>query len=289
MISDRTGPGEGSHADDLISAHLDGELDAETTAWVESHLAGCAGCRRAAGEAELARSWVRGLPDVDGSPVVQRFLARHRAVIRTGAAFVGAAAVALAALALTSAVLHPDVLPPVDVLADTHRVAVGAADAGEDMSTVLERSGSEQMAGMRPVAGVGRPYSAPSALLGQSGSGDLARLQRYSVLDGDDLTLVMYRDGRSAVSVFEQPGRLEWHRLRGGAVESIAERRVWVRSGSPVVMVTEIGDVVVTVVSDDRAAATTALGGLPEERRGSTMDRLHDACVRFTRTFAVGG
>ena len=281
-------PSGRTHADDLISAHLDGELDDATARWVEDHLGACAGCRQAAEEAALARSWVRGLPDVDGSPAVQRFLARHRAVIRTGAAFVGAAAVALAALALTSAVLHPDVLPPVDLLTDTHRVAARAGTTGEDMRAALDEAGAE-MAGMRPVAGVGRPYSAPPALLGQTRAGGLSRLQRHMVLDGDDLTLVVYRDGGAAVSVFEQPGRLEWDRLRGGDVESIGERRVWVRRGSPVVMVTEVGDVVVTVVSEDPAAATTALGGLPEERRGSTMDRLHDACIRFTQTFAAGG
>ena len=54
-------------------------------------------------------------------------------------------------------------------------------------------------------------------------------------------------------------------------------------------LVTERGDMVLTVVSDDRAAVLTAVAGLPEWHRRATWDRMHDACQRLTRIFALGG
>ncbi len=44
-----------------------------------------------------------------------------------------------------------------------------------------------------------------------------------------------------------------------------------------------------TVVSDDRAAVLTAVGGMPEWRRRGSWDRVHDACQRLTRVFALEG
>ena len=269
------------HADDLVSAHLDGELDRETARWVERHLDACTDCSDAAAQARTARQLVRQLPSVEGGHVVGRFLERHQVLIRTGTAFVGSAAVVLVALGLTSAVLHPDVVPDVDGLAAVHLAA--AASPGQDEGAPGSPMAGE-VAEMRRVDRVGRVYAAPPAMLGNH-----ARLSRHAVYDGDDLVFVLYRDGVAVVSVFEQPGRLEWDSLPTGEMRRVGERPIWVREGSPVVMVTEVGDLVVTVVAEDEGSATTAVEGLPTARRGSTMDRLHDACARFTETFALGG
>ena len=266
------------HADDLVSAHLDGELDDETARWVDDHLAVCPDCADAADAARAARQLVRDLPPVDGAPVVARFVARHRALIRTGTAFVGIVAVMLGAIGMTSAVLHPEVVPDVEALAAVHRAAESA-----DGRSIGPRSAGA-VPDMRPVERVGRVYAAPPAMLGSQ-----IRLSRHAVYDGDDLMFVLYRDGLAVVSVFEQPGRLDWRSLPDGDTRRVGVRPVWVRRGAPVVMVTEVGDLVVTVVAEDEGAATTAIEGLPSTRRSSTMDRLHDACVRFTETFAMGG
>ena len=125
---------------------------------------------------------------------------------------------------------------------------------------------------------------APAGLIGSS-----VRLSRQSVLDGPDLTVVRYRDGSVDVTVLEQPGRLDWEALPAGDRRQLADTEAWVRPGSPVVVVAERGDLVVTVVSVDQGAAITALSGLPERRRTSTWDRLHDACERLTEVFALGG
>ena len=266
------------HAGDLVSAWLDGELDPATTTWVDEHLAGCDPCRAAADEARLARQWVRSLPSVDGSEVVSGFLGRHRAMIRTGTTLVGVAAVALGAIALSSAVLHPEVVPEIDALVDAH---LAAHDAPAEPHTAMAESGADGLSGVRVVQHVAGHYAAPAAVLGNR-----ARLSRRAMFDGDDVTVVVYGDGRSSVSVFEQPGWLEWDALPEGAIRWIGERRVWERDGSPAVLVAEVGGLVVTLVSDDRAAMTTVVDALPEKHRGSTWDRLHDACARFTETFA---
>lgn len=273
-----TGIPDDGHAGDLVSARIDGELDPETTRWVDEHLAGCEPCRAAADEARLAQRWVRSLPPVDSTEVVSGFLGRHRAMIRTGTTFVGVAAVALGAIALSSAVLHPDVVPEIDALVGAH---LAAHDTPAEPHRAMAESGAAGLSGVRVVQHVAGHYAAPAAVLGNR-----ARLSRRAMFDGDDVAVVVYGDGRSSVSVFEQPGSLEWDELPDGAVLWIGDLRVWERRSSPAVLVAEVGGLVVTLVSDDRAAMTTVLGALPEKRRGSTWDRLHDACARFTATFA---
>ena len=275
----------GRHAGDLVSAHLDGELDPETASWVEQHLTGCEPCRAAADDARAAREWLRSMPPVDGATVIAGFLARHRTAIRTGTAFVGAAAVALGAMALSSAALRPEVVPDVAALSRVHAKVSAVASSGPRMSEQsLAAAGlDDDVVPMRPVQRVAALYAAPPALLGNR-----SHLSRQALYDGDDLTMVVYGDGTSSVTVFEQPGSLDWDRLPDGAFTQVRDRRVWVREGSPVVMVTEAGDLVITALSDDRAAVTTVIDGLPHHERDTTWDRLHDACVRFTRAFAGG-
>jgi hypothetical protein len=274
-------PDADGHAGDLVSAHVDGELDPETEEWVTRHLETCGTCREAADAARAAKALLGNLPPVDGAGVVEGFLARHRATIRTGSAFVGAAAVVLGALALTSAAVHPEVVPDVDALAAAH---VATAEAmGGTARVPLGPPAVDGMADMRETDRVAGHYAAPPAVLATG-----VRLSRQAMFRGRDLTVVVYRDGRSAVSVFEQPGSLQWGELPPGEVAAIGSREVWVRDGRPTVMVAEVGDLVVTLVSDDRAALTAVVDGLPERERTSVWTRLHDACLRFTRTFGGG-
>lgn len=253
------------HPDDLLSAHVDGELDPATDAWVVEHLGGCAPCRRAADELVEARSLLRHLPAVDASALIEGILARHRRVIRLGAAFVGVAALVLVVLGTTAGPHRRTVVPDVAALATNHQ-----DEAHADMAGVERRSSP--------------PYVAPPGLIGSEVS-----LGRHEMWDGVDLSVIVYRDGKLAVSVYQQPGRLDWERLPAGEVVPIGSGDVWFGPGQPVVAVTQRGDLVVTVVSDDRAAVITAVAGMPEWRRRTTWHRVHDASQRLVQVFALDG
>lgn len=287
-------PADG-HAGDLVSAHLDGELDAAAVTWVDDHLAVCPACRRQADDAASARAWVRSLPAVDSSPVVGPFLARRRTAVRVGSAFVAASTVVLAVVALSAAVLRTDVVPDVEGAIATH-VSVGGVVgdekpvAGRPVATSAAGAGvldviTEPGLATR-VSSVGGPYQSPPALIGNRVS-----LSRQAIYDGDDLAVVVYGDGDTAVSIFEQPGRLRWDSLPEGRVTSMGSRRVWhgERAEGPEVMVTQAGDLVIMVVSEDEGAARTAVDGLPDGDRGSAWHHVHDACSRFAEVFALGG
>lgn len=271
------------HVGDLVSAYLDGELDGETGAWVRDHLAGCAPCRELAVDTETARAWLRSLPEVDATPVVEQLLARHRAAIRAGAVFVGLAAVVVGSLALTAAVIRTDVVPDVDALVDAHLAASDADDNGLVVEVLFDLEG---MSGAKGVGGVGTPYIAPDAM-----GANPTTLSRRAVYDGDDLTVVVYDNGATVVSVFQQPGRLDWDALPPGRTGTHGGRTVWspaARSnGRPAVLVAQIGHLVVTAVSDDPDAVAAAVTALPEGHRDSSWDRVHDACSRFTAVFTL--
>lgn len=270
------------HVGDLVSAHLDGELDAETGAWVRDHLEGCASCRGLAADAEAARAWLRSLPEVDATPVVEHLLARHRTAIRAGAVFVGLAAVVVGSLALTAAVIRTDVVPDIDAMVDAHLAANDAADRDGAMEVLSDLDGMSRAKG---VGRVGTPYIAPTAM-----GTDRSTLSRRAVYDGEDLTVVVYDDGSAIVSVFQQPGRLEWDGLPPGRTSERGGRTMWMPAAAEAtVVVAQIGHVVVTAVSEDAHAAAAVVASLPEGHRDSPWDRVHDTCSRFTAIFTLRG
>ncbi|MDH3470414.1 MAG: zf-HC2 domain-containing protein [Acidimicrobiia bacterium] len=57
-----------THLDDLLSAHLDGELDSDEEARVRSHLDACTDCRQELNDITKARNLVRSLPLIDPPP-----------------------------------------------------------------------------------------------------------------------------------------------------------------------------------------------------------------------------
>lgn len=253
------------HADELLSAHLDRELDPRTDAWVVQHVEACEPCRLTAEHLAETRSLLRELPPVDGTLVIEGFLARHRRAIRTGAAFVGVAALVLLLAGLTTATAYRSVVPDVEGLAAGH-----------------ERSAPGQVEPMQRRARA--TYAAPPGLMGSALS-----LSRHETWDGTDVAAVVYRDGDLDVSVYQEPGRVDWDGLPPGEIERIGDGDVWFGPGRPVVAVAQRGDLVVTVVSDDRRAVLTAVAGLPDWNRDGTWDRVHDACQRLVRVFALGG
>ncbi len=255
------------HAGDLVSARLDGELDAATAAWVDDHLESCDACRDLAGLVEAARAWMRSSPTVDGALVVEGVIARRHRMIGTGLAFVGVVLVVLGLLAVTASVAHPRIVPEIDALVAAHEATTHAA-----------------LEGMRPVDQGGSRYATPVVL----GTPDHL-LERTAVYDGPDLTAALYVGDAGEITLFEQPGRVDWDRLPAGSTVRLGARRAWVRAGTPVVVVTEIGDLAVTLVSDDRRRIESVIQTIEAPRRTSTGERVHDSCQRLMEIFAFGG
>lgn len=259
-------PADG-HAGDLVSARLDGELDEATAAWVDEHLASCDACADVAGAVDVARAWMRSAPAVDASPVVGSVIARRRRMIGNGLVFVGLALFVLGLLAVTSSVTHPRVAPAVDEFVAAH-----------------ERSSHDESDDMRAVDDVSSIYATPVVL-----GGTPSPLERRAVYDGADLTVAVYEDEADRVTVYQQPGRLDWDALPDGEWTEVAGRPAWYRSGTPVVVVAEVGDLTVTLVAHDLEQAERAVTELGAPKRTSTLDRVHDSCQRLMEVFALGG
>lgn len=259
-------PADG-HAGDLVSARLDGELDAATAAWVDRHLASCEACADVAGAVRVAREWMRSAPAVDASPVVSSVIARRRRAIGNGLVFVGLALSVLGLLAITSSVTHPRVVPDVDEFVAAH-----------------ERSSHDESGEMRAVDDVPSIYATPIVL-----GATPTPLERRAVYDGADLTVAVYEDDADRVTVYQQPGRLDWDALPPGERTEVAGRPAWYRPGRPTVVVAEVGDLTVTLVADHLEQVERAVSELGAPTRTSTFDRVHDSCQRLLEVFALDG
>lgn len=265
------------HPDELLSALIDDELSARDAARVREHLASCDECAAALDAATTSRQALRALPFLD-TDVGDRVVARRHAAARAGAAFVVVAAVAVGLVGASTGVQHPEVVPDVVAMSEVHLAwSAGGVDAAG--------AAAAPMGTLHEVGRVPDSYPAPSGVLGTGVS-----LSRRAVLDASDLTVVRYRAGDGepgAVSVFQQPGRLEWDRLPAGTLEDLGGRLTWASRARPTVLVAQVGDLVVTVVGDDPAATTATLQAMPAVRRAGFAERVHDACQRFVATFGL--
>jgi hypothetical protein len=263
-------PPASGHGDELLSASVDGELTEEEHQWLRDHLARCGACADERTSMLETKQTLRGLPSLDSDDFIEPFLARHRALVRSGLVFVGAASMMLGTLALTAAVVVHPVAPDVDAMVAAH--LAGTSPATMAMGIDLEA-----------VDNVGQPYTAPDKLPGAHG---LARAVTYA---GKDLTTVIYRANGVEVSVFQIPGKVDWDGLDDGQVVTYEHRRVWRRSGMPVVLVAEAGHVVVVVVSRDEESAREAIVAMPDGERDGWRQHLHDAGERVADIFSFHG
>jgi len=156
-------------SEDLLSAYVDDELDAETRSLVEEHLARTPASRHALDELRATRDAVRNLPDVDlspeawerviaavradetgvGSPAPVTWWRRHERRAPTRWARVGAAAAGVAAAAALLAVVFlpgpSRVTPHVATFSTEH--SARASLASDPVST---------LAGVSAMRGLGR-------------------------------------------------------------------------------------------------------------------------------------
>lgn len=141
------GFGPSAHLGDLVSALLDGELAAPQEAGARTHLAGCPDCTRELAAVGQARSWVRGLPQVDPPFGFYERIVPDRRPALVGAAFgdrtalrrraalaaLGAAAAAVTVLGVGSPSQRP-ASPVVPRLVEAHATS---ASVGADLMSKL--------------------------------------------------------------------------------------------------------------------------------------------------------
>ncbi len=245
---------------ELLNAYLDRELDDAEQARVERDLEQSPELRRELAELAATRALLRELPPVTPRRriAVVPGTARRPGPRRLGVAIAAAAAVWLLILSVGVGLGSLPIVPEVDQLAVRH---AAAAESGMDF---VEMDAGEMD---------------DPAVLVDLGHG----MALEAVYQAGALIQARYSDGAHAVSVFHEPGEVDWDELPGtGSLEMMDDGPVW-RGwlGDVQVLVTERGDLVVTVVTDGDMAeemAMTASHMVPEvDMDRSWWDRLLDA------------
>lgn len=216
---------------DELSAYLDGELDDAQQAELEARLVDDLALAAELAAVAAVRSALRGLPEVEPPPgALEEVVAAVRAAEtlerprHRGRRLVGAAVMAsILAFAVAMVAVEPavaDATPDVGLARDMHAAieATTSADAPSD-------------AGLSSVHLVGR---------------------------GEIVHRSARPDGGTLVSMFSQPGAVDWSRMPGGEKVQVAGQEAWTAvQGDDHVLVIERDGIVVTLVS----AAPLADGG----------------------------
>jgi Putative zinc-finger len=273
------------HAEDALSALVDGELDPEEEAAVRDHVAGCATCAAELDGIRRSRRVVRLLPAVHvPEDVTARLLALddgsgRRAVVsvvgqRRRLAAVVAVAASIAALALVGG--------PADGDASVAASLTGAVRAHVANQAGVLAPSVATTAPPAPVDGLRAPYRAPVSL-----DGGYRLVQAFRHADGLQL---LYQRGSYSLSVFELEGTLDTGTLPadGGWVHDDGER-AWQLvddAGRTVVMLARSG-VTLTVVGNEPAdGVLQAARSFPDARGLPMATRLRRACADALRSLS---
>ena len=288
---------------EYLSALLDDELSADERAQVEAWLATDEQARAELDELATVRALVRGLPAVeppsgfyerlladpsvfdvpasDGAAtptgpapdtadeaVVSLATARHRRSRRRSAVLASVVAVAAAiALVIGLAPATEKLTPPVETFLARHETM---ASLPADQSATLVADGFTPMT-PEQVAAAPSPFTAPETM------GPLQRVSAFEHTSG--AMHVMYSDGTHAVSIFEQPGRIDWSGLPAdvGTKTSVDGVPAWTMTGDgEAMMVVEKGPMVYTVVGTAPAEQMTEMVGTLPPASDSFWQRVRD-------------
>jgi hypothetical protein len=247
---------------ELLSAHLDGALSPAEEAEVEAARSDAAVAEELEALGQV-RALVRDLPEVEPPPGFLESLTAAPPAGRVGrggrGTWVASGAAAAAALVLAVGVVPQQpaaaLVPELDHLRDQHAAAI----AGE-----LTTTAPEDADGFEPPPTLGAATLAEVAVEG-------------------DVVQALYRDGDGSVSVFAEPGRIDWPHIPANGEELVVDGDRgwrWLKPGPSLVVVGR-GDVVYTVVSADEAVDVVAVASaLPAQVDGDGLgDRLQDGCT----------
>jgi hypothetical protein len=256
---------------ELLDAYLDDELDPIERSAIDALLRRSPEAQRELDAIARVRDAVRGLPPVE-PPIVltprrghtRRRVKRQRAR-RSAVMAAVAVAAAVVILAATFTPVAETLAPPLDRFIERHE-AMASEPAGDGFVPMPldEMESMARPAGFEPMA----LYAAP---------------------DAHQLVL---SDGEAMVSVFEQPGRVDWASLpEGGEMMMMGDDQAWHRTGDDgEVVVVERNDHVLTVVSGEPAdAVMTVADEMPVSQRRSFADRVADAMRELARAFGYPG
>ena len=255
-------------ADSLLSAFLDDELTADERTYVESALLTDADLRAELDSIAATRNLVRDLPLLEVPDELAARLLRSSPLgplaPRTRRSRTRAVALsALASIAFWA------------VFATSSGTTAIAPDLASVVGAHLTASGGSVHAGADPSV----VFTAPGAL----DSYELVYVSRRG-----QVAHLMYTDGTSEISVFEQPGRIDWNRVpASGSRREVAGSNAWTgRVDGQVVMLIERRDMVYILVSSTDAELEGASAMMPGTDK-SLLDRLRSASRRTIELFGL--
>jgi hypothetical protein len=261
---------EGAHPDGLLSAVAVGDTGADVDAAAE-HVAGCPRCTAIVEDERAVRGLLSDLPPIEPP---ERFFTdlirrRHRQAIAVASAGVLAAAGAWALLIGAESGVTGQVVPDVAMLRARHMASAEAVP--DDFEPMHEDHDMPA------------PYSEPVLLAGR-----FAVVERFH--GADDVIQVIYSDGDTELSLFEQAGALQEDDLPGDMAPVDLGDGGWELAADPVrVVVVRRGDLVYTLVgSVDRSLIERAVADLPAERPMAVSVRITIAVDNMLEDLGLG-
>lgn len=220
--------------DDRVSAYLDDELSPAERRAFEQELAASPELEAQVRSVGSLRSALRELPEVE-PPVDlvaegrrRRRVRKARRSARPAMAIVAVAAAWFLVLGFGAGSALPRIVPAVDELVDAHAAASSGAP-----------NGFAEM---------------DMAMMGEDHPGTLGDgMELSAVFARGPVVLLSYSDGEHSVSVFEQPGVVDWKQMpEGGQMKPMVDDSMsWTKDMEGTeVMVISSGDTVRTVVAD---------------------------------------
>jgi hypothetical protein len=260
---------------ELFDAYLDDELTPDERAAVEELLRRSAAARAEVEGIQRVRDLVRGLPAVEPPfgffermELPRKRGPRSRAGV--AASLVGAAA---AVMMIIVGLTPGRVAPPIDDFVERHHAMLVSDPASLDVGDGYDPMSDDRM------DDTPRPFAAPEGLP--------AGYRRQAVYTKPEVWHVVYSDGRNMVSVFQQPGLVDWDSMpEDGDRMMMGDDKVWVAGDDRRLVVLERSGLVVTVVGRvPKEDALLVAGSMPEPPAPTVTERIADGCRELTSTF----
>jgi hypothetical protein len=248
--------------DERLSAYLDDELTPSDVADLEIDLTASQELRTELAELRATRTLIRNLPEVAPRRTLERRSpAPVRRPGRLGIMVAGVAAVWVLVLSVGISLGSLPIVPEIDQLALQH----AAANESEMPMPFVSMDTTEMMA-------------SDAAIMADIGHG----MGLEGVYQLGPLVQARYSDGVHAISIFHEPGEVDWDDLPSGDVKLMPDGLVWRSTIDDIeILVTERGGLVVTVVTDgdmEGDMATMASSMVPEvDMAPSVWSRMWDA------------